>query len=90
MCAAPACGARAGSIVLPAAACVAVSPVMHTAPQQGDPIMRQRRFHSSFHPESLESRVHLSGTRSYDGTGNNLTHLTWGAVGEMLLRRTPA
>jgi peroxidase len=44
-----------------------------------------------FSVESLEERVLFAvDVRSYDGTGNNLTHLDWGSAGADLLRLVPA
>jgi hypothetical protein len=42
--------------------------------------------------ELLEDRCLLSGSPFYsiNGTGNNLTHLQWGSVGQDLLRKAPA
>ena len=45
------------------------------------------------HLEALEPRQLLSATssvRSYDGTGNNLSHPEWGSTNEALLRLSPA
>src|SRR5262249_6065604 len=41
--------------------------------------------------EPLEARTLMAaGFRSFDGTGNNRDHPTWGAAGTDLLRRPPA
>ncbi len=42
--------------------------------------------------EQLEARTLLSvvGFRSYDGTGNNVSHNTWGSAHTQLLRQSPA
>lgn len=49
------------------------------------------RRSSRLEVEALEERLQLSATiRTYDGSGNNLTHDDWGKAGTDLLRVAPA